>query len=155
MSVVVVTGCVGTGKSTLSKHLAKNLNFKYLDIHKVLAKYKLKEEFDKERKCWVVNVTKLRSALSKEVKGKNVVVDGHLSHYLKKVDLCIVVRCSLKKLKGRLKNRKYSVSKVKENLECEAFDVCTVEALGFGHNVLVVSGEKDLDGEVLEWIKRV
>tara|TARA_Y100000310_G_scaffold203871_1_gene204128 strand:- start:5619 stop:6095 length:477 start_codon:yes stop_codon:yes gene_type:complete len=157
MSVIVVTGCVGVGKSTLSKKLGKALDFKYVDIHKVLRNYKLKEEFDRDKRCWIVDVKKLNKALKEIIsKEKNLVIDGHLSHYLPKssVSLCIVVRCSLKELKRRLKERKYSVSKVKDNLECEVFDVCTTEALSNKHNILVVSGERDLDDRVLEWIKK-
>ena len=158
MVVIAVTGCVGSGKTTLSKKLSKDLKLKYVDVNKVINDYGLRKEYDKEKKCWVVDIPKLNKALMRVVKKEaGVVVDSHLSHYLPKsvVSLCIVVRCELKVLKKRLKGRKYPVDKVKENLECEVFDICTSEALHNKHNVLVVSGERDLDSEVEEWIKKV
>ena len=60
-------------------------------------------------------------------KTKNdIIIDSHLSHYLprKYVDLCIVTKCDIKVLKNRLKNKKYSKSKVRENLDAEIFDIC-------------------------------
>jgi adenylate kinase len=144
MKVIVVTGTPGTGKTKVAKKLAKGL--KYLDVNKVLEKYKLKEKYDKKRRTWIVDVDKLNKVLieiiSKSKKG--LVIDSHLGHYLppKYVKLCIVTKCSLKVLKGRLEKRGYSKLKVRENLESEAFDICLNEAKEEGHKVKVVDTTK-------------
>ena len=55
----------------------------------------------------------------------------------KYADLCIVTKSSLKTLEERLKKRKYTKSKIRENLDAEIFDVCLNEAKEKGHNMLV------------------
>ena len=67
-----------------------------------------------------------------------------MSHYLPKkyVDLCIVTKCGLKKLKKRLEKRKYNKKKIRENLDCEIFDICLNEAMEKGHKVKIVDTSK-------------
>jgi len=59
--------------------------------------------------------------------------------------LCIVTKCDLKKLESRLKKRKYSQSKIRENLDAEIFDVCLNEAKENGHKIMVVDTTKRVD----------
>ncbi len=76
-----------------------------------------------------------------------VVIDSHLSHYLPKkyVDICIVTKCKLKKLESRLKKRKYSKNKMRENLDSEIFDVCLTEAKENKHKIIIVDTTKAVD----------
>ena len=67
MKVIIVTGTPSTGKTTLSKKLAKKLNYYYLDIHIIISKYKLSEGYDKKRRTKIVDVKKLNRALIKEI----------------------------------------------------------------------------------------
>ena len=110
---------------------------------------------------WEYSGTKLGIRLNKKKKfnknksiknnNKNIknglVIDSHLSHYLPKkyVDLCIVVKCELKELERRLKKKKYSKDKVKENLDAEIFDVCLSEARENKHKILVVDTTKSIN----------
>ncbi len=73
-----------------------------------------------------------------------IIIDSHLSHYLPKkyVDLCIVTKCNLKLLRKRLRKRKYSKEKIRENMDAEIFDVCLSEAREKGHNILVFDTSK-------------
>ncbi len=41
-----------------------------------------------------------------------------------------------------MKKRKYSKEKIRENLDCEIFDVCYNEALEKGHKVKIVYTDK-------------
>ena len=81
---------------------------------------------------------KINKNKNKKIKG--IIIDSHLSHYLqpKHVDLCIVTKCGLKTLEKRLKKRKYSKEKTRENIDCEIFDVCLNEARERGHNPIVI-----------------
>jgi adenylate kinase len=144
--IIAVSGSVGTGKTTLSKQLAKKLGYRYIDVSDVIKKHKLNEGYDKAKKCWIVDARKLNKAIMDEVKG-NAVIDSHMSHYLPKkyVDLVIITKCSLKTLANRLKKKKYSKSKIKANLEVEIFDVCLNEAKEAGHKVLVVDTTKGIN----------
>ena len=153
MKVIIVTGSVASGKTTLAEKLAKKLNFEYLDVNKIINK--IYEGYDKKRKSKIVDVKKLNKNLIKEINDfkslnkktnikknnkkivKGLIIDSHLSHYLPKryVDLCIVTKCDLKKLEKRLRKRGYSKEKIRENLDAEIFDVCLNEAKELGHNV--------------------
>ena len=142
MKVIVVTGTPGTGKTKV----ARKLKGKYIDVNKILDKYKLKEKYDRKRKTWVVDVSKLNKVLIEMIENskKGLVIDSHLSHYLPKkyVKLCVVTKCDLKVLKKRLERRGYSKLKVRENMDSEIFDVCLNEAKEFGHKVKVVDTTK-------------
>ncbi|MEK6876962.1 MAG: AAA family ATPase [Nanoarchaeota archaeon] len=199
MKVIIVTGTPGTGKTTLSKKLAKKLDFGYLDVNETIKKYNLSEGYDKKRKTKIIDVKKLNMALIKEINNYNnsikkismtksnkrikytrkskifgvlkisdfhdnkiksiknkknnrnikngIIIDSHLSHYLPEryVDLCIVTKCGLKELKRRLKKKKYSESKIRENLDAEIFDVCLNEAEENKHNLIVINTTKGIN----------
>jgi len=179
MKTIIVTGVPGTGKTTLSKKLAKKLNFYYIDVNKIIKKYNISEGYDKKRKTKIVDVNKLNKALIKEINNykkmiqstikkysintnsnnkieyiikknkikEGIIIDSHLSHYLPKkyVDLCIVTKCDLKVLEKRLKNKKYSKSKVRENLDAEIFDVCLNEAKENKHKTFVIDTTKGIN----------
>jgi len=149
MKVIIVTGSVGTGKTTLSRKLAKKLGFKYIDVNKLVVKHKLSSGYDKKRKCKIIDIEKLNDVLIDLISDsrKDLVIDSHLSHYLPKkyVDLCIVAKCGLKELNDRLKKRKYSKTKIEENVQCEIFDVCLNEAKGNKHRVIVIETTKGIN----------
>mgnify|MGYP001594640051 CR=1 FL=1 len=157
MKVIAVSGTPGTGKTILSKKLAKKLNYYYLDVNKLISKYKLSESYDKKRKTKIVNVKKLNKSLINEIKTmknnvltkkfKGIIIDSHLSHYLprKYVDFCIVTKCGIKELNKRLKKKKFDKRKINENLQAEIFDVCYNEALGRKHEIIVVNTTKSIN----------
>jgi adenylate kinase len=157
MKAIIVTGTPGTGKTTVAARLAKKLKYRYVDVNKVISRKKLSEGYDRKKKCRIVDVKKLNKALSEMIKkaekeSECLVIDSHLSHYLPKdaVSLCIVTKCNLKLLKRRMKRRKYPESKIRENLDCEIFDICLNEAKEAGHNVVAVETDKKVDYEKLK-----
>ena len=176
MKVIIVTGSVGTGKTTLSRKLAKKLDLKYIDVNKLIDKEKISSGYDKKRKCKIIDIKKLNKSLirlineykksitektnktnlkkSKKING--VIIDSHLSHYLPKkyVDVCIVVKCDLKVIEKRLKKRKYNKEKIKENIECEIFDICLDEAKRGRHKIIVINTTQGINiSEISKKIK--
>ena len=168
MKVIIVTGTPGTGKTKLSVELAKKLNFNYIDVNKIIKKHNLTESYDRKRKTKIVDIEKLNKVLIKEInnikkinkkiinknikikknnKKNGIVIDSHLSHYLPKkyVDLCIVTKCDLKELQKRLKKRKYSKEKIRENLDSEIFDICLNEAKENKHKILIIDTAKSIN----------
>lgn len=146
MKVIVVSGSVCAGKTRFSKRLAKKKGYKYVSLNGFIRENNLKGKYDRKKKTYEVDIKKLNRALIRFIKNskKSMVIDGHLSHYLPKkyVDLCYIVKCDLKKLKGRLERRGYSKLKTDENLEAEIMDVCYNEAVELGHNVRVINNQK-------------
>lgn len=149
MEVLIITGSVGTGKSTLAEKISKKFGFKHIDVNKLIKENNLFEAYDKKRKCRIVDIKKLNRFLINLIKKskENLVIDSHLSHYLprKYVDMCIVAKCSLKTLEKRLKKRRYSQDKIRENLDCEIFDVCLNEAKDKKHNMVAIDTTKPVD----------
>jgi len=146
MKVIIVTGTPGTGKTVVAKRTARQKGCKYVDVNKLIKEKKIYDSYDRKRKAFDVDTKKLNKFLIKLIleektkKIKCLVLDSHLTHYLpsRYVDLCIVTKTDLKKLKKRLEKRGYSKQKVRENMDAEIFDVCLHEAKEEGHRVRVV-----------------
>ena len=143
--ILIVSGTPGTGKTTFARKLAKEKNYKYIDVKNLIKEKNLSEGYDKKRDTKIIDTEKLNKVLIEIIKkNKNLVIDSHLSHYLPKkyVDKCYITKCSLSELKKRLEKRGYSKEKVRENLDAEIFDVCRVKALELGHDVEIVKTDE-------------
>lgn len=151
--IIIVTGTPGTGKTTVSKKISKKYNHKYLNVNPIITKNKLSVGYDKKLKTKIINTKKLNKELIKVIKKeKNLVIDSHLSHYLPKkyVDLCIITKCDIKKLKQRLKKRKYNKIKTEQNMQAEILDICLIEAIENKHKIKIINTNtlKNINKEV-------
>ncbi len=159
-AAIIVTGTPGTGKTTVAMQLAKRLKYEYIDVNRIIKNEKLSEGYDRKRLCKIIDIKKLNRILGKIIKNskKKVVIDSHLSHHLpvELVDMCVVTKCNLKLLNMRLKKRKYPLNKIKENLQCEIFDVCLNEAHEKGHKTIIFDTDRNPDYSILiKKIKRI
>lgn len=145
MKTIIVSGSVGTGKTAVAKKLAKILKADYINITELVKKNKL-GKYNKKYDSYEVDIKKLNKFLISTIKKskRNLVIDGHLSHFLsrKYVNLCIVCKCDIKKLKKRLEKRDYSKKKIRENLDVEIFDIPLVEAKAMKHKIYVIDTSK-------------
>ncbi len=131
--LIVISGTPGTGKTTWAKVLAKKLGYNRLDLHDYYKE--ISTGYNRSKQAYDIDLKKFE----KLVKGlkENTILDSHIAHLLPKIDLCIVLTCSnLKKLEKRLKARKYSKRKARENLDAEIFQICLNEAKENGHKVI-------------------
>lgn len=149
MKVICVTGTPGTGKTAIAKKLAEKYGFHYLDVNKLIARNKMAEGFDEKRKAKIIDTRKLNKALinyieASKPRSKGLIIDSHLSHYLPKkyVNLVIVAKCGIKELNKRLIKRKYSKNKIRENLQAEIFSICHNEAFEAKHKIVVADTTK-------------
>jgi adenylate kinase len=164
MKAIVVSGTPGTGKTGISKLISRKLEYKYVDVKKLIKKNKLSDGYDNEKKCEIVDAKKLSRFLVKFIKksNQNLIIDSHLAHYLPKkyVDMCIITKCNLKELKKRLEKRKYSREKIRENLDSEIFEICVNEAAEKGHSVIILdttgkTPSKVLDKDTMEILQHI
>ena len=83
------------------------------------------------------------------MKFENLIIDSHLSHFLPKdlIDILIITRCELKELKKRLEKRKYSEQKVRENMDAEIFEICKTEAQELAPNIMETNTFENIDDE--------
>ncbi|MEG3224512.1 MAG: adenylate kinase [Methanobacteriales archaeon Met13] len=132
--IMLLTGTPGTGKTIVSKSLARKLKAKLVAVNQLAEEKNLYTGQDPEKEYKIVNIPALNLEMDKIAQEYRVsdywlIFEGHLSHYYSPADLVVVLRTSPQILNERLKKRKWKPSKVSENLEAEALDICAWEAL--------------------------
>ncbi len=151
IKVILITGTPGTGKTTLAKKIKKtlkNYEVKIYNVKKEAEKQNLIEGYDEKRKSKIIDEKKIELLLKKIIKKeeeennkqKIIILEGHLSHYVKpkKEYLTIITTTKLKKLKERLKKRKYSKTKIEENLQSEIFKIILLETIENKHKNIIL-----------------
>ena len=118
---IALTGTPGTGKTTLSK----KLNYNIVSINQ---SYPEISDGKNENGDWLINLDKLLEKIE-VAKYNNTVFEGHVSHFLEDLDLVIVLRCQPNKLQERLEERNYNQEKIRENIEAEALNIISEEAI--------------------------
>ncbi len=146
MRSIIVTGTPGTGKTTVARWISKKYSLFYVDVHHLIKKSRCYESYSRKDKCYEVSVPKLVNILRNVIAShsRGTVIDSHLSHYLPSnlVDLCIVTRAPLPVIHKRLIIRKYSKSKIRDNLDAEIFEVCLTEAEEKRHSIIQIDTSK-------------
>lgn len=146
--IIAITGTPGVGKTTVSKLLAERLGYEYVNLRDYALENDIGEMKGDELE---VEVDELAYNFERDFKGKDVVVDGHLSHFLP-ADIVIVLRAHPRLVGERLTERGYSKEKIGENVEAELVDVILVEALEENENVIEVDTTGKTPEEVVEEI---
>jgi adenylate kinase len=122
---VAVTGTPGTGKTSACDVLARR-GYAVVDLDDVARRGGFIVGRDRARGSDEVDVDALRDHL--RVPAKIAFVRSHYSHRMA-VDLAVVLRCAPSVLRTRLEARGWPPEKVHENVEAEAIDVITQEAV--------------------------
>jgi len=133
--IVVITGSVGSGKTTLSKALANALQCRYINLGEYLASRGLVAGRDRRRGSIIVK----EGDILDELRDGCFVIETIYPDLLTGInpDLVVVLKCDPEELYRRLKGR-YSVEDILENLEAEVVDVFTVEAVNaFGKDRII------------------
>lgn len=135
MSVIIITGTPGTGKTTVSKSLSQRLSIPLVAVNDLVEEKHLYHGHDPERGYKEVDMEDLCRELELLLKNsgeEGLILEGHLAHFSDNSDLidCVVVlRTRPDILKKRLQIRDWPDVKVTENIEAEALDICTFEAV--------------------------
>ena len=111
--ILAITGTPGTGKDTISKLLAKSLNFRLVDLNQLAKEKNLLKGYDEKRKCDIVDMQGLAREVRK-LRG-NQVIQSHYSHLLPS-DLIVVLRADPAELRKRLEKRGWAHEKIQENM---------------------------------------
>ena len=155
--LVSLSGTPGTGKSTAAALLDPEV---YETIHMNKLSENHIQGFDGARGSAEVDMEALLKVIGEgklkipENGKRHVIIVGHLSHHLP-VDLIIVLRISTKPLEQRLRLRRYSQEKIRENMEAEALSVITIEALNSGSPVYEIDTTQLTPPEVASHIRQI
>ena len=135
---ILITGTPGVGKTSLAlllvdslnesiakKNNNNNLNFKYVDIGKLISEKKLYVDWNEEYNVPEFDEDKVLDEISLNLKEGGCVVDFHSSYFFLPEDfnLVVLLRCDNTILYDRLKKRNYDEKKIRENIECEIMQV--------------------------------
>jgi len=140
MSVILITGTPGTGKTTVSKSLSQRLSIPLVAVNDLVEEKHLYHGYDPEKGYKEVDMEDLCHEIKLLLKTsgeEGLILEGHLAHFSDNSDLidCVVVlRTRPDILKKRLHQRDWSETKVTENIEAEALDICTFEAVDIHGN---------------------
>ena len=134
MAAIIITGTPGTGKTTVSDIVSKTLNYSLIHLNDLIIEKHLYNGHDDKKGYKIVDM----EALSREINlllthvNEQVIIEGHLAHDFEVgelVEYVIVLRARPSVLRKRLNKREWSDSKIQENVEAEALDLCTFEAV--------------------------
>lgn len=138
---IIISGCPGTGKTTLSSSLAKILNVEIISLGELVEREKLYSHIDSGRDTKVADLDRLVPRVVDLINNTEgvVIIEGHYADIVPSslVDLVIVLRTHPEVLSNRLEAKGWSVGKVRENVQAEILGSCTFNALKAYRNELV------------------
>jgi len=141
---ILVTGTPGVGKTTLSKEIAEAKKIEHIDISAFIKSNKIYESYNKEFDSLVFDENTVKDFLNEYIKNKaSFIIDTHSPTVAIDInfDFIFHITCSTSVLGKRLADRKYSETKIMENLESEIFNVIGEEIEEyFGEKVWTING---------------
>ncbi|VVB59672.1 Putative adenylate kinase [uncultured archaeon] len=150
---ISISGTPGTGKSTVARILAKDINYALLDLNEFAKSHKLALGTDKARNAVIVDVPALKKEVS-QMEG-NIILEGHLAHFCG-ADIFIILRANPKELAKRMKTKGWKEEKIRENVEAEILNICLNEAVELhGKKVFEIDTSKKSPHEVADIIKEI
>ncbi len=129
--VVAVTGTPGTGKSSFSSRLARELGARLVRLNELIEREKAYTlDRDGTKVAELGKMVRAFRRILRESEGP-LVVEGHLSHLLptRYLSHVVVLRTRPRVLERRLRKRGYPPEKIRDNVEAEALDLILWEAV--------------------------
>jgi len=124
--IIVLTGCVGTGKTSVAKILSKELRMQVINDKEFCIANKIGTMRGDELE---VDISQLQDKILAYISDKNTILEGHLFSLVKlPADTVFVLHTRIDELEQRLRERGYSAEKIHENILTEGIDYCKEQA---------------------------
>lgn len=160
-TAILITGTPGTGKTTISRLLATELRAYYVDPKTLLRRKEIDYTYDKKRKTRTVSLKRLRNRMCELAARTDhgLVIDSHIALEtgpLSRLVRAIVLRCDPIVLEQRLERKRWSKSKIGENLQAEILDICLWDAVeNYGWNkILEIDTTEKAPSRVIQLIMK-
>ncbi len=160
-TAILITGTPGTGKTTISRLLATRLRACYVDPKTLLRHKEVDYTYDEMRKTRAVSLKRLRNRLCERAARTDhgLVIDSHIALEtgpLPRLVRAIVLRCDPIVLERRLERKRWSKSKIGENLQAEILDICLWDAVeNYGWNkILEIDTTEKAPSRVIQLIMK-
>jgi adenylate kinase len=150
MSVLLIGGTPGTGKTKVAQVLGSRLSVKVFNLGELADENGCISAKDKARNTGVIDEDCLVAAIAELVeyeKGR-IILEGHYIDLVpfSAVETVIVLRTHPDCLKSRLVERGWPNNKTKENVEAEVIGVCQLDAIdSFGEEIVFEIDTTDLN----------
>lgn len=160
MSVILVGGTPGTGKSAAAIMLGERLGVRVLSLGKLAEAAGCISAYDDDRDTSVVDEDCLVSAILNEIEDldEQIVIEGHYIDLVpySSVARVFVLRTHPEVLKHRLIQRGWSKSKIEENVEAEVIGVCQLDAYeAYGEDIVTeIDTTETKQSDVVDMIQR-
>ncbi|KPJ49854.1 hypothetical protein AMJ40_04545 [candidate division TA06 bacterium DG_26] len=132
MSVILIGGTPGTGKTEVAKILGDRLDLQVISLGELALEADCVSSHDDERDTGVIDEDCLVSAIEGKILelDKEAIVEGHYIDLVpySAVSHVFVLRTHPEVLKHRLMRRGWTMEKVAENVEAEVLGVCQLDA---------------------------
>ncbi len=131
--VILISGTPGTGKTTIAQYLKKKYSANVLNLTELAIQKDFILEIDEERQTKIVDLKKLLPFLESFIPSHqdNLIIEGHYADVVPDhlTSVFIILRTEPHILEKRLKEKKFSPSKILENIQSEILGACTSAAL--------------------------
>ncbi|SOV73637.1 adenylate kinase-like protein 1 [Plasmodium sp. gorilla clade G3] len=152
---IIITGVPGSGKSTLCEELKEIINkelrkrndmegikMTHLNLSNIIKEERLYKEFDDELDASIYSEDLLNEYLKKyKLEKGGYIIDFHDINFIKDIDIIdkiFLLTIQTNYLYERLEKRNYTKEKIKNNIECEIFQVIKEDILDHFPNTSVL-----------------
>ncbi len=132
-AVILISGTPGTGKTTMAQVLKEEYSAFHLNLTDIAIEngFILEEDIDRQTK--VVDDERLALFIEDFIKThpSNIIIEGHYADIIpdELITVFIVLRTDPRVLEQRLKEKRFAISKIQENIQSEILGTCTSFAL--------------------------
>jgi len=151
--LIALSGTPGVGK-TKAAEILRGRGHSIVNLNQLAEEKKFVVGFDEDRDSKIIDVDALDEYIIEHFTGKDIVLEGHLSHLLS-VNLAIILRCDPLVLEQRLKEKGWPQKKIKENVGAEILDVIKVEAFEVLDKVYEIDTTQRSSEEVVDTIEGI